>query len=109
MLVIIVGIFGISMSAILVRYSTAPSAVTAAWRLVWSVMLLFPVVMGSTKIRQELRSMDKKTAIMQLSVIIMRYWWPGRPFQVAKVQKNSNRGAYIFKIYVILRQIGDCA
>ena len=66
MLVIIVGILGISMSAILVRYSTAPSAVTAAWRLVWSVMLLFPVVMGSAKIRQELRSMDKKTAIMSI-------------------------------------------
>lgn len=66
MLVILVGILGISMSAILVRYSTAPSGVTAAWRLVWSVLLLFPVVMGKREIRQELRSMDKKTALMSI-------------------------------------------
>ena len=65
-LVILVGIVGISMSAILVRYSTAPSGVTAAWRLIWSVLLLFPVVMGKREIRQELRRMDKKTALMSI-------------------------------------------
>ncbi len=66
MFVILVGILGISMSAILVRYSTAPAGVTAAWRLVWSVLLLFPVVMGKREIRQELRRMDKKTALMSI-------------------------------------------
>ncbi len=66
MLVIFVGIVGISMSAILVRYSTAPSGVTAAWRLIWSVILLFPLVMGKREIRQELRGMDKKTALMSI-------------------------------------------
>ena len=62
MLVIGVGIVGISMSAIFVRYSTAPSAVTAAWRLLWSVLLMTPVVLGSGNIRREFSHMDKKSA-----------------------------------------------
>ena len=64
MIMIVIGILGISMSAILVRYSDAPSAVTAAWRLSWTVLLQTPVVFGKTHFRRELLSVDKKTALL---------------------------------------------
>lgn len=64
MIVIVVGIVGISMSAIFVRYSVAPSAVLAAWRLLWSVILMTPVVLGNGQIRQELIKADKKSALL---------------------------------------------
>lgn len=64
MIMIIIGILGISMSAILVRYSDAPSAVTAAWRLSWTVLLQTPVVFGRAVFRRELKAVDKKTALL---------------------------------------------
>lgn len=64
MFVIVVGIVGISLSAIFVRYSTAPSAVLAAWRLLWSVALMTPVTLGSAKLRRELAAADKKSALL---------------------------------------------
>ena len=67
MIMILVGILGISMSAIFVKYSTAPSAVTAAWRLLWTVVLMTPAVLGSKKIRRELFSVSGKT--LGLSVL----------------------------------------
>lgn len=36
---IVIGVMGISLSAIFVRYSQAPSSVTAAYRLLWTVLL----------------------------------------------------------------------
>ena len=44
MMMIVVGILGISMSAIFVKYSTAPAAITAAYRMLWTVVLMTPVV-----------------------------------------------------------------
>lgn len=64
MIMIVIGILGISMSAILVRYSSAPSAVTAAWRLSWTVLLQTPVVFGRARFRRELTGVDKKTALL---------------------------------------------
>ena len=64
MIAIVVGIVGISMSAIFVRYSTAPSAVLAAWRLIWSVVLMTPLVLASGAIRKELKKVHKKSALM---------------------------------------------
>lgn len=64
MIMIVIGIFGISLSAIFVRYSAAPSAVTAAWRLLWTVILMTPVVLGSTSVRQEMTHLDKKSALL---------------------------------------------
>lgn len=64
MIMIVVGIFGISMSAIFVKYSTAPSAVTAAWRLLWTVILMTPVVLGNSRVRRELMKIDKKLALI---------------------------------------------
>ena len=55
-IMIIVGVIGISLSSIFVKYSPAPSVVTAAWRLLWTVILLGPVVLGSKQFRNELSS-----------------------------------------------------
>lgn len=53
-IMIIVGVMGISLSSIFVKYSTAPSAVTAAYRLIWTILLMSPVTFGKSEIRQEL-------------------------------------------------------
>ena len=66
MIMIVVGIMGISLSAIFVKYSTAPSAVTAAFRLLWTVAFLTPVVFGKKTVRQELRSLEPKMAALSI-------------------------------------------
>lgn len=66
MLMILLGIFGISLSSIFVRYSHAPSAVTAAWRLVWTVVLMTPAVLGSKSIRRELLTAPRRLAGLSL-------------------------------------------
>lgn len=67
MIMIVVGVLGISMSSIFVKYSQATSAVTAAWRLLWTVLLLTPVVLGKKPVRQELVQTPKK--LMWLSIL----------------------------------------
>lgn len=64
MIMIVIGIFGISMSAILVKYSAAPSVVTAAYRLVWTVLLMTPVVFGTRACRQELFRSSRHTVCL---------------------------------------------
>lgn len=54
MTMIIVGVIGISLSAIFVKYSDAPAVVTAAYRLLWTVGLMSPVVLGKPSLRREL-------------------------------------------------------
>lgn len=66
MSMIAVGIMGISLSAIFVRYADAPSAVTAAWRLVWTVVLLTPAVFGRKETRRELKSIEGKLALLSV-------------------------------------------
>ena len=61
---IIVGILGISLSAIFVKYSTAPSAVTAAFRLCWTVLLMSPVVWGKRAVRKELLHVNKRDFVL---------------------------------------------
>lgn len=61
---IVVGIIGISLSSIFVKYSPAPSAVTAAWRLLWTVILMTPVVIGKRELRQELRSTTPRNILL---------------------------------------------
>ena len=74
MIMIIIGILGISLSAILVRFSDAPSAVTAAWRLSWTVLLQTPVVFGKAQFRRELTGVDKKTVLLSfLSGIFLAF------------------------------------
>ena len=62
MVMIVVGIFGISLSSIFVKFSQAPSAVTAAWRLLWTVLMLTPVALGKGAVRRELFQTPKKLA-----------------------------------------------
>lgn len=64
MIMIVVGILGISMSAIFVKYSTAPSVVTAAYRLLWTVILMTPVVLGKKSVRRELFRTDRRTVLL---------------------------------------------
>lgn len=77
MAMIVIGIIGISMSAILIRYSTAPSAVTASWRLLWTVILMSPVVLGTKSCRKELLSMDRRTVILSLisGIFLSIHFW----------------------------------
>ena len=64
MIMIVIGVMGISLSSIFVKYSAAPSAVTAAWRLLWTVGLMSPVVFGKGEVRQELLYIDRKTLLL---------------------------------------------
>ena len=63
-IMIVVGVIGISMSSIFVKYSTAPSAVTAAYRLIWTILLMAPVTFGSREIRQELFRLKRKNLVL---------------------------------------------
>jgi len=63
---IVIGVLGISLSSILVRYSTAPSALTAAWRLIWTVILMTPVVLGKRSVRQEMKQLGRRTVLFSI-------------------------------------------
>ncbi len=64
MLVLVIGILGVSCSSILVRFSVAPAAVTAAWRLLWTVALMSPVTLGRKKNRQELFQVERRSLLL---------------------------------------------
>lgn len=64
MIMIVTGIIGISLSAIFVKYSQAPSSVTAAYRLLWTVLLMSPVVLFKKNRRQELINTDPRTVVL---------------------------------------------
>lgn len=66
MIMIVVGVIGISLSSIFVKYSQAPSAVTAACRLLWTVLLMTPVVLGKKEVRKELLRTEKKTVLLSI-------------------------------------------
>ena len=64
MIMIVIGIIGISLSSIFVKYSNAPSAVTATARLLWTVLLMTPVVLGKRKVREELLHINRRIALL---------------------------------------------
>lgn len=64
--VLCVGILGIAMSSIFVKFSQAPAAVTAAYRMLWTVVLMTPVVFGKRPVRQELFCLEKKKLLLCL-------------------------------------------
>lgn len=66
LLMLILGVLGISLSAIFVRLSDAPSVVTATSRLLWTVVLMSPVVLGRKASRQELCSLSKKQVLQSV-------------------------------------------
>lgn len=61
-LVLFLGVLGASFSSIFVRWSAAPSLVTATGRLGWTVLLLLPSVLG--KHRAELLSATRRDLLM---------------------------------------------
>lgn len=66
MIMIVVGVIGISMSSIFVKLSTAPSAVTAACRLLWTMLLLSPAALGRKENRSGLRKMGRRNFLMSI-------------------------------------------
>lgn len=73
-----VGVLGVSASAILVRFSQAPSGVTAAYRLGWTVLLLLPVVL--LRCRAELRRVTARDLVHpMLSWRMLRTQLPDNP------------------------------
>ena len=64
LIMIVVGVIGISLSSIFVKYSRAPSAVTAACRLLWTVALMTPAVLGKSSVRRELTRISGKTFLL---------------------------------------------
>lgn len=66
MIMIVIGVLGISLSSIFVKLSDAPSAVTAAWRLLWTVLLMTPVVVGKKEVRQELMGIDTRSLMLSI-------------------------------------------
>ena len=63
-IMIVIGVLGISLSSIFVKLSLAPSSVTAAYRLTWTVALMVPIVMGKRTVRQELLQINRKALIL---------------------------------------------
>ena len=66
MAMIVIGIIGIGLSSIFVRLSGAPSAVTACWRLLWTVGLMSTVVLGKASVRREIIRGEKKQILLSV-------------------------------------------
>ena len=64
-LIVLIGVVGISASAVLVRWSTAPSMVLVLYRMTMAVLLLLPSVL--LKGREELKSMTKKEWLLTVA------------------------------------------
>lgn len=61
-LVLLLGVLGASFSSVFVRWSAAPSLVTATGRLGWSVLLLLPILL--LRHRDELKATAKKDLLL---------------------------------------------
>ena len=77
MIMIVIGVIGISLSSIFVKYSSAPSAVTAAFRLLWTVLLMSPAALGKRSIREEFRQMERRSLILSIlsGVFLALHFW----------------------------------
>lgn len=64
MIMIVIGIMGISLSSIFVKYAQAPSAVTAAYRLLWTLVLMTPVVLGKSEIRRRFKTLSRRQVLL---------------------------------------------
>ena len=77
MIMIVIGVIGISLSSIFVKYSTAPSAVTAAFRLLWTVLLLSPVALGKRENRKEFRQLSRRNLFFSIlsGIFLALHFW----------------------------------
>lgn len=64
MIMVAVGILGLSMSAVLVKYSHGPSLAVASYRLIWTVGLMSPVVLLCPAYRKELFAADRSMILL---------------------------------------------
>ena len=64
MIMVVVAVLGCGLAGVFVKSSAAPSALTAAIRLLWTVLLLSPVTLGSKSFRHELMNINKKAAVL---------------------------------------------
>lgn len=77
MIMIVIGVIGISLSSIFVKYSTAPSAVTAAYRLLWTVLLMSPSALGKREIRAEFKTMGRRNLLLSMlsgAFLALHFW-----------------------------------
>lgn len=58
--IVAIGVTGAALSAIFVKYSDAPALIIATYRLLWTVLLMSPVILGSKSIRTELKNTNIK-------------------------------------------------
>lgn len=77
MIMIVIGVIGISLSSIFVKYSSAPSAVTAAFRLLWTVLLMSPAALGKREIRSEITHMSRRNLLLSAlsGVFLALHFW----------------------------------
>lgn len=77
MIMIVIGVIGISLSSIFVKYSSAPSAVTAAFRLLWTVLLMSPAALGKREIRREFKQIGKRSIILSIlsGIFLALHFW----------------------------------
>jgi len=77
MIMIVIGVIGISLSSIFVKYSAAPSPVTAAFRLLWTVVLMTPTVLVKHSIRAEIRGMGRRRLGLSIlsGVFLALHFW----------------------------------
>lgn len=77
MIMIVVGVIGISLSSIFVKFSSAPSSVTAAFRLLWTVLLLTPAAIGKKEVRRKIKTMGRKNLLLSIlsGVFLALHFW----------------------------------
>lgn len=68
---LIFGVFALSTSAIFVKLAKSPSAITAFYRLLFTLLLLLPSVLFSRKRRAEFYNLGKKQRILSVSAGIL--------------------------------------
>ena len=61
-LIVLLGVLGVSFSAIFVKYTTAPAVVIAFYRMFFAAVILLPVVWKTC--RDEWKALEKRTALM---------------------------------------------
>ncbi len=61
---LVIGVLGVSFSAVIVKYSAAPSLITAFYRLFFTVVLMTPVVFASPFTRREMAGLSGKTVLL---------------------------------------------
>ena len=66
MIMVIVAVLGCALAGVFVKSSAAPSALTAAIRLLWTVLILSPVTLGNKGFRSELVHIGRKAALLSV-------------------------------------------